>query len=161
MRRLKNWDKPLTISPNRPTKHLDRPKRRAASNLADSTRRNRHRADSSIKNSQVGNRREVNRGSSDLKSVLILTKQNRPDWAPSAVGRPAGRTSARRRRCAEGKERDENIANLAPISAAQRRTTKRLRMDHRRRCRSNHAIQRLQSSSIKPKSSRKRAQTGL
>jgi hypothetical protein len=74
-------DKLLMISQNRPTTHLDRPERKAVNNLADSSRRNRHKADSSIENTQVDSRRVVNKGSDDLELGLSVTKNK-----PAGVG---------------------------------------------------------------------------
>ena len=87
-RRLKGLDKLLTISPNRPTKHLDRPERKAVNNLADSSRRNCHKADSSIENTQVDSRRVVNKGSDDLEFGLSVTKKQAGRSGRPAVGRP-------------------------------------------------------------------------
>ena len=64
-------DKLLTISQNRPTRHLDRPERKAVNNLADS----------SIENTQVDSRRVVNKGSDDLELGLSVTKNK-----PAGVG---------------------------------------------------------------------------
>ena len=74
-------DKLLMISQNRPTRHLERPERKAVNNLADSSRRNCHKADSSIENTQVDSRRVVNKGSDDLELGLSVTKNK-----PAGVG---------------------------------------------------------------------------
>jgi hypothetical protein len=76
------------ISQNRPTRHLDRPERKAVNNLADSSRRNRHKADSSIENTQVDSRRVVNKGSDDLELGLSVTKTQAGRSGRPAVGRP-------------------------------------------------------------------------
>jgi len=76
------------ISQNRPTRHLDRPERKAVNNLADSSRRNRHKADSSIENTQVDSRRVVNKGSDDLELGLSVTKKQAGRSGRPAVGAP-------------------------------------------------------------------------
>jgi len=54
---------------------------KAVNNLADSSRRNRHKADSSRENTQVDSRRVVNKGSDDLELGLSVTKNK-----PAGVG---------------------------------------------------------------------------